>query len=157
MIVGGLVSCLFAYSFLELKNSEKSTQYPLFFFAFCMLILLFAYPFVYYSLILRLQIVLNVSSAILFIITGINYWQRGRVETTNFIFAWLLLVLSVLFDGVEKMGVVSNLAELLFLSSDIEILQLISVIEVILLPFLEYAIRSPHSLAIIQRWPSYLY
>lgn len=133
IIAGGLISCFFAYAFLEIKRHHVKTNYLFLFFGVCMLALLLAYPFFEYTLILRLQILINVILGIVFTVIGINHWRKGHIETAIFIFAWLLLVLSVLLDGVEKMGIISNLAELLALSGDIEILQLASIIEVILL------------------------
>ena len=135
LIAAGATGCLFAYSFLELKRSHTKSNYIFSFFGFCMLMLFLAYPFFAYSIILRLQILINVTLGTFFIVIGISQWRKGKMKTANFIFAWLLLVLSILMDGVEKMGLVSNLAALLSLSSDIEILQLVTVIEVILLSF----------------------
>jgi diguanylate cyclase (GGDEF)-like protein len=135
MIAGGLISCFFAYAFLEIKRHHVKTNYLFLFFGFCMLALLLAYPFFEYTVILRLQILINVILGIVFIVIGINHWRKGHIETSIFIFAWLLLVLSVLLDGMEKTGIIDNLAELFALSDDIEILQLASIIEVILLSF----------------------
>lgn len=135
LMAAGITGCLFAYSFLELTKEHYKTNAVFTFFCVCILLLFLGYSFFSYSIILRLQILVNVTLATFFIVIGLHQWQKGGVKMANFIFAWLIIVLSILLDGIEKMGFVSNLAELLNLSSDIELLQLVSVIEVILLSF----------------------
>ncbi len=135
LIVGCLISCLFAHAFLEIKPHNVKINSLFAILGISMLTLLFAYPFFPYTHIVRLQIFINLILCVVFIIIGIRHRQKGNIETDIFILAWLLLVVTLLLDGLEKIGVINNVADLLYLSGDIDILQLASVIIVILLSF----------------------